>query len=253
MKRFIPNGQRIKQLRESDVRGLKQKALADLACVSERKLRDIENHNDSVNAVTAKALGKALNVDWTTLIGQASDTKPTDASSAADIPAATEEKILIPRFDTTYARVVKDARRLIEDGQRSTILVSHILVDLNGETSGYADELLTLLELLVENRRNLVPDLTGRAEIAMAENLRRLLVLLKGNDVWVYSDSCFKHLPESYDLQPRDKVETAFQLIVAFGPPGEYGEDTLKVPVDNGQPWELPTKPIFPRSAECPT
>ena len=28
------------------------------------------------------------------------------------------------------------------------------------------------------------------------------------------------------------------QLIVAFGSPGEYGEDALKVQVDNGQPYE---------------
>jgi hypothetical protein len=35
----------------------------------------------------------------------------------------------------------------------------------------------------------------------------------------------------------RDYSQAQMQVIVAFGPPGEYGEETVEVPVDHGQPW----------------
>jgi hypothetical protein len=37
-------------------------------------------------------------------------------------------------------------------------------------------------------------------------------------------------LPESFDVQPKSAPhEWEFQAIVAFGPPGEYGEETIEV------------------------
>ena len=35
------------------------------------------------------------------------------------------------------------------------------------------------------------------------------------------------------------------RLTVAFGPPGEYGETSMKVPVDHGQPFVLPALSTF--------
>jgi hypothetical protein len=67
-----------------------------------------------------------------------------------------------------------------------------------------------------------------------------LLVLLKGNDVWVYGDSNMKALPESYEMRPAgDRCDYEFQAIIAFGPPGEYGETSIHVPNDRGQPSML--------------
>jgi hypothetical protein len=44
-----------------------------------------------------------------------------------------------------------------------------------------------------------------------------LLVLLKGNDVWVYGDSNMKALPESYEMRPAgDRCDYEFQAIIAF-------------------------------------
>ena len=48
-------------------------------------------------------------------------------------------------------------------------------------------------------------------------------------------------------VQPkRDFSKIEMQAIIAFGPPGEYGEETVKVPVDHGHPWvyELNAKPF---------
>jgi hypothetical protein len=46
-----------------------------------------------------------------------------------------------------------------------------------------------------------------------------------------------KALPESYEVRSAgDRCDYEFQAIVAFGPPGEYGETSIRVPIDRGQP-----------------
>jgi hypothetical protein len=75
--------------------------------------------------------------------------------------------------------------------------------------------------------------------------LRELVVLLKGNDVWVYADTHMKYLPESFEEDPNGQRQIHAQLVIAFGPPGEYGEESVEVDVDNGQPRVLPAQPIF--------
>lgn len=35
----------------------------------------------------------------------------------------------------------------------------------------------------------------------------------------------------------RDSSKMQMQAIIAFGPPGEYGEESVQVPIDHGQPW----------------
>ena len=79
-----------------------------------------------------------------------------------------------------------------------------------------------------------------RESSSTQRRIRELLVLLKGNDVWVYCDTNIKALSESFELQPRGSAERMeCQAILAFGPPGEYGESSIKVPIDRGQPYEL--------------
>lgn len=80
----------------------------------------------------------------------------------------------------------------------------------------------------------------------LLRRIRKLIVLLKGNDLGVYSESNYKHLPERWEEpDPPDPFMVEAQLILVFGPPPEYGEDTIEVPVDNGQPRTLPYAPIF--------
>jgi hypothetical protein len=66
---------------------------------------------------------------------------------------------------------------------------------------------------------------------------RELVVLLKGNDVWVYATWHFKHRPEGDEVLPRAEMQNVrTETIIAFGSPGEYGETTIKVRVDHGRP-----------------
>ena len=68
-----------------------------------------------------------------------------------------------------------------------------------------------------------------------------LLVLLKGNDIWVYGTSFFRRLPESYEPLPEGVYpDLESRLVVALGLPGEYGEVSIRVPIDHGQPFFLP-------------
>lgn len=122
--------------------------------------------------------------------------------------------------------------------RRSHVVVSHVLTKLTSETNSYADEVAELLESLTWERRDPLKPVAGRDELRIRARLRELLVLLKGNDVWVYATDHFKYFPESHEVQlKRDMSKLQMQTVVAFGPPGEYGEETLSVPVDHGQLW----------------
>ena len=61
-------------------------------------------------------------------------------------------------------------------------------------------------------------------------------------------------LPHTYTVAPLDEpAEHQFRLYVAFGPPGEYGETSLRIPVGHGQPFVLPARPGLksrPRTGE---
>ncbi len=82
--------------------------------------------------------------------------------------------------------------------------------------------------------------MTVAEESELKKRIRQLLVLLKGNDVWVYETKVFRTLPESDTLQPDDAPSTLHsRFYIVFGPPGEYGEETVHVTVDLGQPHML--------------
>jgi hypothetical protein len=149
------------------------------------------------------------------------------ATFAALLATALHQARLLP---------VMDAEKLLST-VRCHSVVFHLLTGLTPETEVYADKMMAVLKGAHEIYRETHAPFDGREEICLRRELRQLLILLKGNDVWVYETSEFKHLPESYEVQPRDKVETWFQSIIAFGPAGEYGENTVRVPVDHGAPW----------------
>ena len=65
--------------------------------------------------------------------------------------------------------------------------------------------------------------------------------VFKGNDIWAYQTSFLRRLPERYEpLRDGEYPDLKSRLVVALGPPGEYGEDSIKVPIDHGQPFFLP-------------
>ncbi len=237
MKRFTTHGEKIKQLREARERGATQKEFAHEVRISERKLRLIENANAAVAAVTLDNMAKALGVRREALVF-ATDTPRlvADANGMAD--AQPPQEILVPRCDYDIASVTTDGLRLVKEALGCKAVVCKILTPLTEETEGYAEDLFSLLQSLSWNARDILVPVDGRQELALSRRVRQLLVLLRGNDVWVYQTSNLKRLPERHTpAPPGEPVDWEMQLIVALGPPGDYGETTLRVEVDHGQPW----------------
>ena len=135
---------------------------------------------------------------------------------------------------------------LCEEASRAHDLACIIETPLNDETGAYAQELIDTLTALTWSQRDIRDDIPASEQIATRRRIRQLIVLLRGNDIWIYQTSVLRRLPERYDLPLPDEPSTMqFRLTVAFGPPGKYGETTLRVPVDHGQPFVLPAWPAF--------
>ncbi|WP_315766937.1 MULTISPECIES: helix-turn-helix transcriptional regulator [unclassified Bradyrhizobium] len=240
MRKIQLDGKKVKQLRDGRDHAATQKEFAHEIRVSERRLRTIENDNALVTADVAERIARALKQPLPALIVR-DDGPPSPpvgrALTAIEMMKPGSEQLL-PRFDETIAQYVGDEAGLIELVKGNWVLVSHVLTALNTETSTYAEELVTILRSLVwDPRVEARPSSDGVRDIALRRRVRELLVLLKGNDIWVYGDSNMKALPESYEVRPAgERCEYEFQAIIAFGPPGEYGETSIRVPIDRGQP-----------------
>jgi hypothetical protein len=129
---------------------------------------------------------------------------------------------------------------LFHEAKHSFDLTIQIDKALTEETGEYTQELTELLTALTMSRRDISQGIPATEEISIRQRLRKLLVLLKGNDVWVYHTHQVRRLPERHNIPPEDeKCTSQFHLVLAFGPPGEYGETSILVDVDNGQPWVL--------------
>ena len=155
-------------------------------------------------------------------------------SREALLPELAQERI-VPRFDEDIAGASTDESTYFKDAAGAYDLGAHIAVQLTEETSGYAQELVETLTGLTCSRRNISEPIEAAAEIAIRRRIRQLLVLLKGNDVWVYSTVVIRRLPERHTIAPADEPCThQFRMVVAFGPPGEYGDTSM--PRAN-RPW----------------
>jgi transcriptional regulator with XRE-family HTH domain len=234
------DGRKIKELRDGRDRAATQKELAHEVRVSERRLRVIENKNAFVTPDVADRIARALNKPLKILLAHDQGPPPPQAATqnAVEKMKPVRREQVLPRFDETIAHFVSDEAGLVELVKGNWVLVSHILTALNAETSAYAEELITILQSLAWDPRVEARHRSdGAEEIGLRRRIRELLVLLKGNDVWVYGDSNMKILPESYEvLSAGDRCDYEFQAIIAFGPPGEYGETSIRVPIDRGQP-----------------
>lgn len=68
------------------------------------------------------------------------------------------------------------------------------------------------------------------------------MVMLRGNDISVCQTKVYRRLPERYDLPPEDEpAKHQSRFVIALGAPGEYGETSMRVPIDHGQPFILPS------------
>jgi DNA-binding XRE family transcriptional regulator len=236
------DGRKVKELRDNRDRAATQKELAHEIRISERKLRAIENSNAPVSAEIAERIARALSTPLPLLTRDCGDGPPPAAVAVTPGASMALEKVvrkrIVPRFDEDYAYAISDEAFLFEKIRPCRNLVSHIFLSLTAETSSYVEELLSVLRSLTWEERGRLTPIDALEEVAIRRRMRELLVLLKGNDVWLYFYDNFRTLPESCEAPPEStRCENEFQAVVVFGPPGEYGEITIKVPIDRGQPW----------------
>lgn len=222
-----PNGTMIRRLRKTHPTAPKQVEFARRAGISDRQLRDYENDDRPITLELLKRFASILGTTYQALIEQVPTAKPS-----------VSETQLMPRHDTTYLRVIKDEHALHALARRSNAVVPHVLVPLNEELSRCAEVLVEVLRSLTWSlERRSLPD--DDPDFARRRHIRELIVTLKGNDVLIYADCHQKRLPVSDEYQPGYPTDFEWQTIIAFGAPGEYGEDTVSVPIDHGQPWML--------------
>ena len=241
MKKVTPNGTLIKRLRGQLEKGSLQKEMAHAVLISERMLRLIENKNAAIPVVTLDLISDYLSVPRDQIAFAIDAPKLVPSREAMDrvLDNLFQDRV-IPRFDKDLAYATMEEGRLIHDARNSEDLTVQIDVQLSGETSEYAEELIRLLTALTWSQRDWSAKPTPANDIALARQVRQLLVLLKGNDVWVYYTHHMRHLPERLELPPLGETrEMKFRVAIVLGPPGEYGENTANVDVDNGQPYFL--------------
>lgn len=242
MKKVIPNGVAIKQLREQLERLSTQKEMANEIAVSVRMLRKIENENQPISMILLGRISKLLGVHRELIM--LSDTAVARPATPAAVDAAFadfDKDQLIPRHDWDFASVITDENKLYEEAAGAHDLVCVIELPLTEETGAYAEELINLLTGLTWLKRDIRLEIPPSEQIAMRRLIRQLMVLLRGNNIWIYQTTVIRRLPERYDLPHEDEpsnLQTRF--VVAFGPPGEYGETSMRVPIDHGQPFILP-------------
>lgn len=240
MKTYRVNGSPIKRLRELLGSGATQKEAAFAVGISERQLRKIENNSAIVKRDVLERLARYLGVEVKDIAYAIDGPRLVPSGTAAEAISTILFPVgdyLQPRYDTEYASATMDAHELFKHANGSQKVVCTIETKLTAELSSYANELMELLCGLSYSQRSILSKIPEDAERAIKRRIRELLVLLKGNDVWVYETWVLRHMPECDDL-PAEGADSKmeFQTVLAFGPPGEYGETSLKVMVDYGQP-----------------
>lgn len=243
MKKVIPNGTAIKQLREELERLSTQKEFANAIAVSVRMLRKIENENPPISVVLLDRIAKLFGVHRNILTATPLPSLAVGSGSDGDrLPLIEDKDQVIPRNDWDYAYSTSDEGKLYDEASSADDLACVIEIPLNDETGGYAQELVDHLTGLTWSRRDILLDIPPSDQIAMRRRIRQLMVMLRGNDIWIYQIKVFRRLPERYDLPPDDEPTTLqSRFVIAFGPPGEYGETSMRVPIDHGQPFVLPS------------
>jgi hypothetical protein len=146
-------------------------------------------------------------------------------------------------MELEYPGWVTEPDELLELCEANQTPIINILTKLTDETYSYACDLFDLVHSEIERKRNLrdkEPTTPTLRPDELKRRARELLVLLKGNDVYVYPIDNIKELPEQWEL-PRDgsAKNYEFQLIIAFGPPPPPDPDRetkVSILIDHGHP-----------------
>lgn len=250
MQKIRVNGGAIRIHRKWHPRLSRQKALAHKVGISERKLRDIETRNETLNVALIDRIAAALDVRGDEIVFSSDGPKlvPPPARTAPLPPHPTvnwlQGKQLVPRFDKDSARFVRSDAALFESVTKAELIKVEIQTELNSETTTYVEELIALAREASRENRDYFSEVEEPRAKAITKRMRELLVLLKGNDVWVFICDHTKHFPECDEVPVQRTWKVQRQAIIAFGPPGEWGENSVDVDVDNGQPfiidWDVP-------------
>jgi len=159
---------------------------------------------------------------------------------------------VIPRYGTASLPAVSTAQALYELAEGSMEVIPHVLVDVPAAQMAMIKECLALLKAVSDRQWSCgapvtadVHDADDFPEIARRTRLAELFVLLKGHDIRVVAER------EDYHYPPGAKPwlegqSRCFQLIVAFAPPrGEYDEESVSVPFDQGREIVLSSRIPF--------
>ena len=165
-----------------------------------------------------------------------------------------DEDRLIPRHDYDIASATSDEGHLDSEAARSHDLACVIETKLDEETGAYAQELFRHSRGLTWSQRNILEDIPPVTEIALRRRIWQLIVLLRGMTFGYTKTSVLRRLPERYTIAPEGEPCTyQNRYVVALGPPGEYGEITMRVPIDHGQPFVLPAWSRFKKKLTAET
>jgi transcriptional regulator with XRE-family HTH domain len=241
MKTFSTKGAVIKALREQLSSGSYQKEMSHAVGMSIRSLRSIENANKAVTLAQLERLAAYLNVSEEKIAYSVGGPKlvSSDTTCYEKLIHDWSKDQFVERMDEAIASVITDEVKLVQAASNTHDLRAHVTTTLNDETSVYVEELTELLRAQTwrsdHGWQNVDED---KSEVQ--RRVRTLLVLLRGNDIWTYQEVHFRRLPERDDLPPPDEPsQLEARLVIGFGPPGEYGETSIHVPIDHGQPFIL--------------
>lgn len=242
MQKFATKGEAIKTFRMQRASGSLQKEMAFALGLSIRTLRSIENANKPVTLVELDNIASYLDVRREEIAFAIDGPKLVFPSPALldKIMEDWSKERFVPRYDKGLAYVTMDQAKLVAEARTSHDVRMHLLTTLTPETDGYVMELAELLTAQTWNAG--MRWQIGAPDVESVEQrVRELLVLLRGNDVWTYIDNHFRTLPECDEIQPDDEASRLeSRLVIGFGPPGEYGEDSIEVPIDHGRPFIMP-------------
>ena len=242
MKKVTPIGRKIKELREQQDRRSTQKEFAYAVGISERMLRKIENENALLSVGILERIAKLLGVPHSQLAFSLNGPQAVPLLDVPDLCEALDfsKDRLIPRFEDCFAYACMDEGKLYAAMRNSNDVKTVVKTSLNDETEAYVRELVEILGSLTRDHRDAVLPPVAIDEGQIRRRIRQLMVLLKGNDVWLYETDVMRRLPERDTLDSDDEDCTwSWRTMIVFGPPGEYGETSIDIEVDNGRPHIL--------------
>jgi transcriptional regulator with XRE-family HTH domain len=161
MKKVVPNGKVIKELREQRTKGSLQKEMAPAVRISARLLRLVENANHPVTIPVLERIASYLGVPKERIAFAIDSPKlvPDSSKDVVSIVSERDKDRLIPRHDDEYATTSVDEGALFRDAHSSHDMKVHIDTKLTDETTDYVQELTGILSALTWAERDILEDI----------------------------------------------------------------------------------------------